>query len=199
MKYCYEVLNSDLTHDGFLGLKRYRLKHDLFSGGSSEVLTRERVEGLRSSAVLLYDPDRDEVVMIEQFRIGAIDRSDGAWLLEIVGGLIEEGQEPGEVARKEALEEAGCHIRKLISICEFMVSPGYSSEQTHLFCGLVDASGAGGVHGVEEEGEDIRVEVLPADTAISELYGGRVNSTTAIISMQWLAMNRTSLREEVAG
>ena len=197
MKYRYEILDSALAHDGFLGLKRYWLRHDLYGGGCSEVLVRERVEGLKSSAVLLYDPWQDKVVMIEQFRIGALEQEDGAWLLEIVGGLIEEGQNPAEVASREALEEAGCEVKQLIPICQFMVSPGYSSELTHLYCGLVDASTAGGVYGLEEEGEDIRVEVVPAEEAIAELYGGRVNSTTAIISMQWLVMNRSMLREAV--
>lgn len=198
MKYGHEILDSAVAHDGFLGLKRYWLRHDLYAGGSSEVLIRERVEGLRSAAVLLYDPGRDEVVMIEQFRIGALELPDGAWLLEIIGGLIEEGQEAEEVACKEAMEEAGCEVKALLPICQFMVSPGYSSEQTHLYCGLVDTTDAGGVHGLAEEGEDIRVEVLPAESAIAELYGGRVNSTTAIITMQWLAMNRARLREQYA-
>ncbi|MET0015244.1 MAG: NUDIX domain-containing protein [Sedimenticola sp.] len=193
MKFRFEIVDSALAHDGFLGLKRFWLKHDLFAGGSSDVLVRECIVGLESAAVLLYDPNRDEVVMIEQFRIGALEDPQGAWLLEIVGGLVEEGQHPDEVARRESLEEAGCEIKQLLPICEFMVSPGYSSERTHLFCGLVDASSAGGVHGLAEEGEDIRVEVLPAEEAIAELYGGRVNSTTAIITMQWLAMNRMEL------
>ncbi|MES9937577.1 MAG: NUDIX domain-containing protein, partial [Sedimenticola sp.] len=127
MKFRFEILDSALAHDGFLGLKRFWLKHDLYAGGASDMLVRECIVGLESAAVLLYDPNRDEVVMIEQFRIGALEDPRGAWLLEIVGGLVEEGQQPDEVARRESLEEAGCEIKQLLPICEFMVSPGYSS------------------------------------------------------------------------
>ncbi|OQX47675.1 MAG: ADP-ribose pyrophosphatase, partial [Candidatus Sedimenticola endophacoides] len=172
MEYLFEILDEETAHDGFLGLKRYRLRHECYSGGMGPVVERERIEGYEAASVLLYDPRGDRLVMIEQFRIGAIGYQKTPWVLEIVGGLIEAGQTPESVARREAVEEAGCATGRIESICDFMVSPGFSTERIHLFCAEVDARGAGGVHGLAEEGEDIRVEVLDADQAIAELYGG---------------------------
>ncbi|MEJ1354252.1 MAG: NUDIX domain-containing protein [Candidatus Sedimenticola sp. (ex Thyasira tokunagai)] len=195
MEYNFTLLSSKTEFQGFLKLNRYQLTHNLFAGGESQVLTRERVESFRAASVLLYDPKMDAVVMIEQFRIGAMEHPEGAWILEVVGGIIEGEATPEEVARREAMEEAGCHITDIIDICELMVSPGTSTERIHLYCGRVDASKAGGIHGLDEEGEDIRVDVLPADEVIGELYGGRVNSTSSIIAVQWLMMNRQMLQE----
>ena len=160
------------------------------------MITRELVDSYRAAAVLLYDPLLDSIVLIEQFRIGAMGHPGGCWVLEVIGGIIEGDESADSVARREAVEEAGCEVLDLLPICEFMVSPGYTTERIQLFCGRVDASGAGGIHGLDHEGEDIRVEVLAADEAVGELYGGRINSTSSIIAMQWFVANRQRLREQ---
>jgi ADP-ribose pyrophosphatase len=189
-----EILSRERVYQGFFKLARFRLRHTLFEGGWSPELVRERLEELRAASVLLYDADRDTVVLIEQFRIGALDHPAGAWVLETIGGYVGEGESSEQVARREAVEEAGCAIGEVIPICELMVSPGLSVERISLYLGLVDSEGAGGVHGLDHEGEDIRVQVMPADAAIAELYTGRANSTSIIIALQWLAMNRERLQ-----
>ncbi len=194
MDYQFTIIDIETKADGFLPLKRYRLQHSLFAGGMSRELIRERVESYRAASLLPYDPIRDEVVLIEQFRIGAIEDSAGAWILEVVGGIIEGEQTPEQVARREAVEEADCEVSDLVSICEFMVSPGTSTERINLFCGRVDSTTADGIHGIDAEGEDIRVVVLSADEAIKGIESGRINSTATIIALQWLAMNRDDLR-----
>ncbi len=194
MKKQIEILARDTVFDGFLRVDRYRLRHSLFAGGWSRALVRERVERLRAAAVLLYDPDSDRVVMIEQFRIGAHEAGQGAWLLETIGGYVPPDESPEAVARREAVEEAGCEVGEIEPIGEFYLSPGTSVERISLFCGRVRAPQGGSLHGLDHEGEDIRVEVLAADAAIGELFSGRVNSTTAIITLQWLAANRDRLR-----
>jgi ADP-ribose pyrophosphatase len=152
------------------------------------------MEALRAASVLLYDPRLDRVVLVEQFRIGAMEHQQDPWVIETVGGYLGSGETPEEVARREALEEADCKIMNLEPICSFMVSPGISVDRIDLFCGEVDALQAGGVHGLDHEGEDIRVVVMEADQAIGELYTGRMNSTSIIIALQWLAVNREELR-----
>ena len=194
-----DILSRETVFRGFLRVDRYRLRHSLFAGGWSAELTRERVEGLRAAAVLLYDPDTDQVVMIEQFRIGAHEAGQGAWLLEPVGGYVPPAEDSADVACREAMEEAGCEVTGLVPIGEFYLSPGTTSERISLFVGRVHAPSASGIHGLVHEGEDIRVEVLAADHAIGELYTGRANSTTAIITLQWLAMKRAELRERWGG
>ncbi len=181
--------------EGFLPLKRYRLQHSLFAGGMSAELVRERVEGYQAASLLPYDPVTDEVVLVEQFRIGAMEDAAGAWILEVVGGIIEGDNSPEQVARQESMEESGCEVAELVSICNFLVSPGTSSERIHLFCGRVDSSKANGIHGLDAEGEDIRVVVMSADAAIQGVASGRINSTASIIALQWLALNREQLRQ----
>jgi ADP-ribose pyrophosphatase len=199
MKYSYDILTSEKVFDGFLKVNRYRLTHELYLGGESQELIRERLEGLSASSVLLYDPDLDRVVLVEQFRIGALDQPGHPWMIETIGGLIGQGETPEDVARREAQEEANCEVRELEKICTFMVSPGHSVDRINLFCGRVDASQAGGVHGLDHEGEDIRVVVMDADEAIGELYDGRMNSTSIIIALQWLILNRPRLRKSWCG
>jgi ADP-ribose diphosphatase len=155
---------------------------------------REVFERGHAAAVLPYDPVRDQVVMVEQFRIGALDAPEGPWLLEIVAGIIAPGETPQEVVRREAVEESGCTLLGLEPICEYLVSPGGTSERIHLFCGQVDASQADGIHGLAEEAEDIRVVVLSTDAAIAHLHAGKIRAAAPIIALQWLLLNRDQLR-----
>lgn len=196
MKYRYEILEHARVFAGFLKVDRYRLKHDLFLGGESRALVRERLEELRAASVLLFDPVRDEIVLIEQFRIGGLEQPGNPWMLETIGGYIGESENPEEVARRESLEEANCVVKQLVKICDFWVSPGLSSDRIHLYCGQVDATNAAGVHGLEHEGEDIRVVVMKRREAMDELYTGRLNSTSVIIALQWLALHRQELIEK---
>lgn len=195
MKYKFNILKRNSVYRGFLKVNRYSLQHELFLGGESEELVRERLEGLRAASILLYDPKLDRVVLVEQFRIGAVGMESVPWMLEIVGGFVPDDESDESVARREAVEEANCPVGRLERICEFVVSPGISVDRIALFCGEVDASHASGVHGLDHEGEDIRVVVMDSDDAIGELYDGRANSTSIIIALQWFALNRSALRE----
>jgi ADP-ribose pyrophosphatase len=144
--------------------------------------------------VLPYDPQRDCVVLIEQFRVGALDKSANPWLLELVAGLIDKDEVPEEVARREALEEANLPLTSLWPITQYYPSPGGSDERVHLFIGRCDSAGAGGVYGLAEEGEDIRVHVWPLEDALAALKEGRIDNAASIIALQWLALNRAEVR-----
>lgn len=190
----FEIVEEIPVHRGFFSLTRLKLRHTLFGGGWTEALDRELFHRGRCVAVLLYDPDADRVVLIEQFRVGAMKVKDDPWLMEIVAGAIEEGETPEEVAHREAFEEAGCRIRELIRIGEFFPTPGGCSEKVTLFCGLVDSEGIGGIHGVAEEAEDIRVDVVDFDSALGALDAGAIDSAMPAIGLLWLALNRDRLR-----
>ncbi|NNJ90854.1 MAG: NUDIX domain-containing protein [Gammaproteobacteria bacterium] len=190
----YEILECSTLLNDFLTVKAYRLKHDLFSGGQSHELRRLRLEKEKAVSVLLFDPDNNAVVMVEQFRIGAREMPE-SWLLENPAGYVEQGESSEDVAVREVREETGCELSALTHICEFLVSPGISNERIDLYCGRVDSSNAAGIHGLDHEGEDIRVEVLTLKQAKSELYSGRINSTSTIISMQWLLLQLASGRQ----
>lgn len=199
MKHRIEVRGAEIGFDGFLQLKRYWLQHSLYAGGMSRVLVRERVERLRAVAVLLYDPDLDRVVLVEQFRVGALEQDASAWLVEIVGGMWDRDADPEQAARKEAQEEAGCEILDLISIGDVWVSPGTSCERVMLYCGRVNAVDAGGFHGLDHEGEDIRVVAFALQEALLAVEQGRISAATAVLTLQWLALNRERVRERWIG
>jgi len=194
-----EVIERELCYQGFFSLERLHLRHSLHRGGMSPVLVREILEKGDVVAMLPYDPVTDTVVMIEQFRVGAIAKAPSAWLLEVVAGLMEPGEAPEDVARREAVEEAGLAVRRIEPIARFFATPSKSSELTHLFCGEVDASGAGGVHGLAHEGEDIRVVPMPAEEAFALLETGRIDSAWPMIALMWLRANRERLRRAWAG
>lgn len=189
-----EILEREICFQGFYRLERLRLRHRLFAGGMSPPIVREVIEKGDVAAVLLFDPKRDEVVMIEQFRVGARDDPRGPWLLEIVAGLIEPGETPEEVARREALEEADCVVSELLPISTFYVTPAKSSQRAHLYLGRVDSARAGGVHGLAHEGEDIRVVCLPSAQAVTLAEQGRTDSAWPLIALFWFARHRDLVR-----
>ena len=189
-----EILDKTVCYNGFFRIERYRLRHRLFRGGWSREMTRELFERGHAAAVLPYDPVLDAVVLVEQFRIGALEAPGDPWLLEIVAGVIDKPDEtPEDVARREAVEEANCYIQDIVHICNYFVSPGGTSERISLFCGKVDAAGAGGVHGLAEEVEDIRVVVVPFAEAIVQMRAGNIKSAAPIIALQWLQLNHEQL------
>lgn len=178
---------------GFYKLDKLWLQHRLFEGGIGPEISRELFVRPPAAGVLVYDPNNDEVLLIEQFRVGAIEDAY-PWQLEIVAGLIAEGESPAEVVVRETLEEAGVVITEVEKLLEFLPSPGGSDERFTLFLAFADLSKAGGVHGLPEEGEDIRVNVMSANQAISAVTSGRVNNAACIIALQWLALNKPHLQ-----
>ncbi len=198
MKKQFEIIEEKTSYDGFFKLKQFQLKHSLYAGGWSNTITRELFHRGNCVAVLLYDANRDEVIIIEQFRIGAIQMPDKAWLLEIVAGAIEPGETAEEVAIRESVEEANCEVQELIKINDFYTSPGGTSELLSLFCGKVDSHNAGGIHGLDHEDEDILVKAMKFDDVYQLLLDGKVLSAIPIIAIQWLYINRAQLQEKWA-
>lgn len=189
-----EVVEKVTAFQGYFRIDRYKLRHTLFAGGMSGVMTRELFERGHAVGVLPYDPQADAVVMIEQFRIGAYAAGWRPWLLEIVAGIIEEGESHAEVSKRETKEETGVEVSDLVPVHHYLVSPGGATETCAIYCGRVDATKAQGIHGLGEEHEDIRVVVLSADEAIAKLESGQVVNAAAIIALQWLALKRGELR-----
>ncbi|MBB4267464.1 NUDIX domain-containing protein [Roseospira visakhapatnamensis] len=180
---------------GYFHIDRYVLRHALFGGGMMErPITRELLERGHAVAVLPYDPVRDVVVLIEQFRIGALAADMGPWLLEVVAGIIDEGETAEAVAVRETREESGCRVTMLEPVARWLSSPGCTSETVALFVGRVDAGAVSGVHGLPDEGEDIRPLVVSADAFLDLLAEGRLDNATILIAAQWLALHRARLR-----
>ena len=191
-----EIAERQTAFQGYFRVDRYTLRHRLFNGGWSEAVTREVFERGHSVAVLLYDPHEDAIVIIEQFRAGALAAGlSPPWMIECAAGIIGDGETPEEVARREAAEETGCTLGRVEPIGTFIYSPGACSEICRLFVGEVDSRTAAGVHGLADEHEDIKLHVVPVQAIFQQLDAGAIDNAALLIAVLWLARNHDSLRQ----
>jgi len=191
----FAVEDRQTVYDGFFNMQKLKLRYTTFAGGQMEI-SRELFWRDDAVCALLFDPLSEEVVMIEQFRIGALDHPHSPWLLELVAGIVEQGETAAEVAHREAEEEAGAELQALIPISRYSVSPGGSREYIDLFCACVDASTISGDHGLAEEGEDIRVHRIAVQQAFAMVASGRIDNASSIIALQWLQLNYQAVKAE---
>jgi ADP-ribose pyrophosphatase len=189
-----QLIEKTTSFQGYFRIERYRFRHKLFAGGWSGEVSREVFERGHAVAVLPYDPERDAVLLIEQFRIGALAGGMPPWQVEVIAGIIDEGEMPEQVAHREAEEEAGCKLEDLVPMATYLASPGGTSETCKLYCARIDSRGLGGIHGLAHEHEDIRVTIVPFDEARAMLENGIIGNATALIALQWLALHRDELR-----
>lgn len=189
-----EVDEDRAVWRGFFQVRALRLRHRLFGGGWGNWLSRELFVRGPAVGLLPYDPVSDCILKVEQFRVGALSRSNSPWLLELVAGIIDTDESPAEVARREAKEEADLEIGEMEFIAEYYSSPGGSDEYFYLFCGSADLSKAGGYFGLADEGEDIRAQVISFTDAMAMLDAGKIDNAHSIIAMQWLRQHRDELR-----
>jgi ADP-ribose pyrophosphatase len=193
-----KITKREPLHRGFFRLERYHLQHKLYRGGWSAEIEREIFERGRTVGILLYDPDHDEVVLVEQFRLAAHLADMPAWELEIVAGIVDkEGESEVELARRECREEAGLElIGEPIFIHRFMPSTGACTEVVDLFAGRVDASKASGIHGLADENEDIKVVVMTFDEAMRQVRADTIKNGPTLLALYWLAAERERLRRK---
>ncbi|MBL0445121.1 ADP-ribose diphosphatase [Aeromonas veronii] len=189
-----KIIEKSAGYNGFFKVNVYRLQHRLFAGGWNQPIVRELFERGHAAALLPYDPVRDQIVLVEQFRIGAMETCSTPWLLELVAGIIDPGEVAEDVVRREAVEEAGIEVARCEHAISYLVSPGGSTERIEVFVGEVDASKASGLHGLADEGEDIRVHVVSREQAYAWLKEGRIDNAASVIALQWLALNHGELR-----
>jgi ADP-ribose pyrophosphatase len=191
-----QIIDREIAYQGFFRIERFRLRHRLHAGGWSAELRREVFERGAAVAVLLYDPERDSVVLVEQFRLAAHLAGFSAWQVEVVAGIVDrDGESEPEVARREAQEEAGLVILgELVPIHRCLTSPGGTTETVALFGGRVDSRNAGGIHGVAAEHEDIKVVVKSCREAMRLLRAQKIDNAFTLLALHWLAANRAALR-----
>lgn len=194
-----QLVAKDRVFQGYFAMDRYRIRHRTFAGGWTGDITREIFERGHAVVVILYDPVRDSVAMIEQFRIGAYAAGLYPWLVECVAGIIDPGETPEQVAIREAHEEAGATPDDIVHIGKYIITPGGSTETVELFAARIDASRIEGLHGLEHEGEDIRVFTASVDDAYAMVKDGRINNSMAVIAVQWLMLERAALKARWGG
>jgi len=191
----FELIEREPCFDGFFKLERFHFKHKCFDGRWSRRVSREVFVRGDATCVLPYDPEEGTVVLLEQFRVGAVLEHQSPWLIELVAGINDKDELPEQVARREAVEEAGLELQEMIRICEYLVSPGGTTEKVHLYCARVNSQNVGGVYGLPEEDEDIKVHVLALEDAMAMVESGHINNAAAIIALQWLVLNRNRVEQ----
>ncbi|WP_419239647.1 ADP-ribose diphosphatase [Photobacterium leiognathi] len=191
-----DILAKETVYQGFFKMVKYRFRHKLFAGGWSGEISREMFERGHAASLLPYDPITDEVVLIEQFRVGAMAAGCAPWQLEIVAGMIDHQDESAEdVVKREAVEEAGLTVAELEKVTRYLSSSGGCSEMLDIFVGTVDSTQAGGIHGLAEESEDIRVHVVSREQAYEWVESGKIENAASIIALQWLQLNYSRLQK----
>ena len=193
----YLIQTRKKSFNGFLRVDTISLKHKLFLGDWSPEINRELLVREEAVGVLLFDPKRDEIVLVRQFRVGLVDKGVSPWILELVAGMVEVGEELVEVALREVREESNAEVSKLIKICDYFSSPGISSEKVRLYLGIVASEDMGGVYGLENENEDIEVVVMPYENAIKVMKKGCLANAMSIIALQWLELNKADILKTV--
>lgn len=190
-----EIIKRKSAREGFLSIFVYKLRHRLFGGGWSAEFDREVMDRGHAVVVLPYDPQRDTIVVLEQFRIGAMDViNDSPWLLEFVAGMIDHEDEPAEaVAHRELAEEAGLTTQQLHYAMTYLSTPGGCTEKISVYIALVDSSEASRQGGLASENEDILVHVLPRTEVVELLEQGKINNAASVIALQWLQLHRQRL------
>jgi ADP-ribose pyrophosphatase len=193
-----EIIARDTAFKRFLSVDVVHFRHRLYSGAWSGERVYDVVRHGGAVAILLYDPDRDAVVLVEQFRLPPLLAGFSPWIVEVVAGLLDHaGEGAEEVARRESVEEAGVEvIGELIPIQRYLPTPGNSEEIVALFCGRVDSSGAAGVHGLPEEHEDIKVVVRTVAQLEAMVDAGQIETGHTLIALYWLLRHRGELRRK---
>ncbi len=189
-----EILERETPFQGFFRVDALTLRHRQYEGGWGKPVRRELFVRPRAAAVLPYDPLRGEILLVEQFRVGALEWRASPWCLELIAGLADkEGESAEDLIRREAVEEGGLTLGAMETVAQYMPSPGGTDERLHVFVGQADLEGAGGIFGCPEEGEDIRALTVPVEEIPALLESGLVDNAASLIALQWLLLHRAEL------
>ncbi|RLA08335.1 MAG: ADP-ribose diphosphatase [Gammaproteobacteria bacterium] len=186
----YNIIQDEVVFNGYFAVNKLHLKIDLYNGEQSDIFTREVFKRGHAVALLPFDIKNNLILMVEQFRIGAIGHMDNPWLIEPIAGIIEKNETSQEVVQREAYEEAGLKIRKddLIFITKYLVSPGGSTESMMLYAIEMDLSNIKpAIFGLKHENEDIKIKIMDIGDAINDITNNKINNAMAMISLLWLA------------
>lgn len=188
-----DIIDDECVYNGFFSMHKLTLRHKKFNGQWSQPMTREMMVRGDAVCVLLFDPVADQILLIEQFR-PCLPKSESPWLIELVAGMVEEGECDEEVARRESLEEAGVTIKRLEYMFKFVPSPGGLVEYLRMYAGEFDASkvDVNLTHGLDEENEDIRLHLMSSEEAVA-LLDHDVENASTIMGLQWFALNKAKL------
>lgn len=191
-----DVKASHRPYANFFTMEEQDLSFRRYSGEMSDTVNRAAFVGGDAVIVLPYDPVRDRVMLVEQFRMGPHMRGDPhPWMLEPIAGRIDAGETPEDSAHREAQEETGLALERLIALPHHYPSPGASTEFFFCFLAICDLPDeAAGIGGVAHEAEDIRSHVLSFDQLDELVASGEAACGPLVLCALWLSLNREAIR-----
>jgi ADP-ribose pyrophosphatase len=185
MKLKYKIINKKNLYSGFFSMNKYEFTHKKHNGEWTDKVEREIFEGVHVSSLLPYDPIKKEIVLIQQFRAGVLSRFDKDYLYEIVAGIIDEGEQPEETAKRECLEETGCEVKKILPIQSYFPSPGSSESYYHIYLGEINTFKGERIRGLKNENEDILVKSFKIEDVRKMLKEKKINNGLTLVALQW--------------
>lgn len=194
----YMPESDEVAWSGRFALQIVRFRYRRSDGTPSALLTWEMWRRGQGVVMLPYDPRTRRVALIEQFRLPALAAGEEPVMRECPAGLLGEGEDPGRAALREVEEETGLVPDRVVPIGQFMLMQGGCDERMHFYCGRVHLPEEGllGVRGLEEEGEETRILVLPLDEALAQLARNEIRNVTAALALLWLQANTPRLNTE---
>lgn len=184
------IESREFLFRGFIQVEKVSLKHRLFNRSDySPLIHRELIHRPEAAGVLLYNDQKQQFALIEQFRIGALNDAKSAWQLEVIAGVLDGNESPETCIRRESLEESGCEITELEHLFSFYPSAGACSEFFHLYTAEVNLPNEGGIFGMPDEGENIQLHLFNYNQLSTLLKNGRLSNAPVIMALQWLAQH----------
>ncbi|MFW1762766.1 NUDIX domain-containing protein [Acinetobacter calcoaceticus] len=189
-----EITSREYVFRGFIQVEKVSLRHRLFNQSEyTPVIQRELIHRPEAAGVLLYNDQKQQFALIEQFRVGALDDPLSPWQLEIIAGVLDGDETPESCIRRESLEESGCAVQDLQHLFSFYPSAGACSELFHLYVSETDLPTEGGVFGVDNEGENIQLHLFNYSEIQTLLDSGRLRNAPVIMALQWLSQHITTI------
>ena len=185
MKSKLKIKNTRLLHDGFFKLHELTFTHQKHNGTWSSEIKREVFGGAHVATVIPYDPTNKKMILLEQFRPGLLNRKDDPIIIEIVAGIIDEGELPEDAAKRECLEETGCSVKKIQNILSYYPAPGSSESFYHLFLAEIESFSGKRIVGEKDENEDILVASYGIEEVRNLMKRKKIINGVTLIALQW--------------
>ena len=191
-----KIHSRENLYKGFIQVEKVKLSHRLFNQTTfTPVIQRELIQRPEAAGVIIYDDEQKKFALIEQFRVGAIDDADSPWQLEIIAGVLDGDESPESCIRREALEESGCQVNELQHLFSFYPSAGACDELFHLYSAKVILPKEGGIFGMPDEGENIKLHLIDYSDLSTLLTAGRLKNAPVIMALQWLSQHIKTVKD----